>query len=135
MRFDTPFKVIIILFAISSCTKGDDDFIIVSSLDQIQGLWEWESTCGGLIFTCGYPSDSNFQSIEFTSDHYFVEKHNDTLYFSAPYAISKTNNTDGRLIIYEVGTSDTLSNRPINLVDNRLIISAGELAFSYKKIK
>ena len=127
--------VLFVLFAIYSCTKLNDDFIKVSSLDQIQGIWQWESTCGGIIYTCGYPSDFHFQSIEFTNDNYFIEKHNDTLYFSAPYRISKTNDTAGRLIIYETGTNDTLSDRYISLEDSRLRINTGELVESYRKIK
>lgn len=126
-------KILILLFVITSCEK--DDFIQISSLDQIQGLWEWESTCGGIIPTCGYPSDSNYKSIEFTDDYQFIEKHNDTIYFSSTYSISKNSMTDGRLIIIKTGTSDTLSNRPINLIDNRLMLSAGEILVTYKKIK
>ena len=128
-------KFLIFLFVITSCSKDKDEFIHVSSLDQIQGLWEWESTCGGIIATCGYPSDSNYQSIEFLDDYQFIEKHNDTIYFSSTYAISKNNATEGSLIIIKTGTSDTLSNRPIRLIDNRLMISAGELSITYKKIE
>jgi len=126
-------KIIFFLLVITSCSK--DDFIHVSSLDQIQGLWEWESTCGGIVATCGYPSDSNYQSIEFTDDYQFIEKHNGSIYFSSTYVISKNSSTEGRLIIIKTGTSDTLSNRPIGLIDNRLMISAGELLITYKKIE
>jgi len=126
-------KILIFLIVITSCKK--DDFIQVSSLDQIQGLWEWESTCGGIIPTCAYPSDSIYQSIEFTDDYQFIEKHNGSIYFSASYAISKNSLTNGSLILIQTGTSDTLSNRPISLIDNRLMISAGEIGITYKKIE
>lgn len=126
-------KILIFLFVITSCNK--DDFIHVSSLDQIQGLWEWESTCGGIIATCGYPSDSNYQSIEFTDDYQFIEKHNGAIYSSSTYVISKNNPIEGNLIIIKTGTSDTLSNRPISLMNNRLMLDAGEILKTYKKIK
>ena len=128
-------RLIIILTLLVSCTKKSDDPIIVTSLDQIAGIWKWESTCGGLINTCGYSSRSHYGQIEFATDNQFIESYNDTVYFAAQYEIKKSDDHYGTLVLRKMGSDVVLSDRPISILDNKLMITGGELLFTYKKTK
>jgi len=120
-------SIIIILIFISSCTK---EIIEVTTIDQIPGKWKWESSCGGIIYSCGYSSKSYYATIEFTSDGKYLEMHNDTIYLQSNYSITKVDDTFGTLILVNSGIS-----RPITILNNRLLITRGELMDSYLKIK
>jgi len=118
--------IIIIVILISSCSKK----IEVTSIDQIPGKWNWESTCGGFIDTCIYASKSHYASLEFTSDGNYIEKHNDTIYFQSNYLIIKYDDTFGTLLLNNSSIS-----LPVTVLNNRLLISRGDLHDSYIKIK
>ena len=119
-----------------SCNKKNDDPIIVSSIDQIVGIWKWESTCGEFTDACGYSSSSHYAQIEFSIDAQFIETHNDTVYFAAHYVIQKSHDNYGNLNLYKIGSEDILSKRSISILDNKLQVSSGgELYDTYKKIK
>ncbi|MEI6059494.1 MAG: hypothetical protein WCR72_02245 [Bacteroidota bacterium] len=49
--------------------------IVVTSMDQLQGEWQWVSTCGGIVQGCIYPSSGHFETIVFSRDGNYVEKH------------------------------------------------------------
>lgn len=118
-----------------SCSQKSEDEIIVTSLDQINGTWEWESTCGGFVGTCGYSSISHYAMIEFTSNSQFIETHNDTVYFTAHFDLIKTDSPSGFLVFHKKESEDVLSKIPISIINNKLCISYGELYSTYKKIK
>jgi hypothetical protein len=120
------FSILIIVILISSCTKK----IVVTSIDQIPGKWNWESTCGGVIDTCSYSSKSNYASVEFTSDGKYIEKHNDIVYMQSDYSIIKYDDTLGTLLLDNSNIS-----RPIAVINNRLLISRGDSLDTYIKIK
>jgi hypothetical protein len=128
-------KLFIILLLITSCTERGNDTLKVTSLDQIYGIWEWESTCGGIIDNCAYPSKTNYQEIEFKEFSQFLERNNDTLSLSATYSIERSDNVSGTLVLIKTVSNDTLSQNAIGILNNRLVIFAGELTISYKKIK
>jgi hypothetical protein len=129
-------RLLIILTLMISCNKKNDDPIIVTSIDQIVGVWKWESTCGGFTNTCGYSSSSHYAQIEFAADAQFIETHNDTVYFAAHYVIQKSDDNYGTLNLYKTGSGDILSKGSISIVANKLQISfGGELYDTYKKIK
>ena len=130
-----PVKLFIFLLLITSCTERGDNTLKVTSLDQIYGTWEWESTCGGLIYNCAYPSKTNYKEIEFSEFSQYLERRNDTLSLSATYYIVRSDNVSGTLFLIKTGSNDILSQSYIWISDNRMIISAGELGISYKKIK
>ncbi len=124
------------LFLMISCTKPVEDSMLISSLDQITGIWKWESTCGGFTDNCGYSSSSHYAQIEFTSGAQFIETHNDTVYFAAHYEIQKSEDNHGTLNLYKMGSDDILSKGSISILDNKLQLSfGGELYETYKKIK
>jgi hypothetical protein len=121
----------ILSFAIITIiVSGCSDKINVTSIDQIPGKWQWESTCGGIVYECTYSSKSTFAKIEFTSNGRYIEKHNDTIYLQTNYSISKYDDMMGTLILENPSDS-----RPITILDNRLLISRGELMDRYIKIK
>lgn len=131
---------IISLFVISlvSCSKKNDDNIIVTNIDQLFGIWKWESTCGGLINDCGYSSDSHYAMIKFSNDLKLIENHNDTLYLKADYRIKKFDNISGTLILKNIMSKSIILDsieRPISIVNNRMEIIRGELTDTYKKIE
>ncbi len=128
-------KLIIFLLLLTSCNKKEFDYINVSSLNQITGNWQWESSCGGIIATCTYPSKTNYQEIDFIADSQFIEKYNGIISFSATYSIQKINDTTGILTTYKSGSADTSYQNNIWIIDNRLIINHGEFNSSYRKIK
>ena len=117
---------IIILILIISCTKK----IEVTSIDQIPGKWNWESTCGGYIDTCEYSSKYHYASVEFTSGGNYIEKHNDTIYLQSGYSVIKYDITFGTLTLDKYNIS-----RPVTVLNNRLLISRGDKQDSYIKIK
>lgn len=119
--------LIVVLVLIFGCTKKP---ISVTSIDQLPGKWKWESTCGGGILGCTFSSKSKYAAIEFTSDLKYIETHNDTIYLQSKYSVSKYDETFGTLV---------LENPPLSLsiavVDNKLLITRGDLIESYYKIK
>ena len=118
--------LIIIVIFIFGCSEK----IEVTSIDQIPGKWKWESTCGGFMSECIYSSKSNYATIEFTSDARYIEMHNDTIYQQSDYSIIKVDDTFGTLLLEK-----TTISRPITILNNRLLITRGELLDSYLKIK
>jgi hypothetical protein len=118
--------IIIIAILFGSCTKK----IEVTSIDQIPGKWNWEATCGGYIDTCLLSSKSSYASIEFTSDGNYIEKHNDTIYLQTNYSVIKYDVNFGTLLLNNSNIS-----RPVAVVNNRLVISRGDLQDSYMKVK
>lgn len=118
--------IIILVILLGSCTKK----IEVTSIDQIPGKWNWESTCGGYTDTCIYSSKTNYASIQFASNGNYIEKHNDTVYLQTDYSIIKYDDTYGTLLL----DKSTIS-RPVTILDDRLLISRGDSLDSYIKIK
>jgi hypothetical protein len=116
------------------CTDSNKDSIPVKSLDQIGGIWQWESTCGGVILNCSYPSRSNNAAIVFTSNGEYIEYQNDTIALQTDYSLEKTDVTHGTLIL---GGSyhDSYYNLPVTVANNRLEIFWGEIQKTYTKIK
>jgi hypothetical protein len=125
MRFITIVLISILFFG---CKKKE--FADVTSIDQIPGKWIWESTCGGFDYSCTFSGKNTFASIEFTSDGKYIEMHNDTIFLQTNYIILKYDDTFGTLVL----NNSTIS-LPITIVDNYLIITRGELADSYHKMK
>jgi len=130
-----PVFVIIMI----SCSKQNDD-IAVTNIDQLVGNWKWESTCGGFINSCGYPSKTLFQEIDLYANGQYIHKTNNQIDFKADYTLKKTNDISGTLVlnidtaIYTEYYSKQLK-LPIAIGNNRLNISRGELSDSYVKIK
>jgi hypothetical protein len=119
--------LILVMFLTYGCTKKP---ISVTSIDQLPGKWKWESTCGGVVYGCTFSSKSQYATLEFTSDFKYVETHNDTIYLKSNYTVTKYDETFGSLV---------LENPPLSLsiavVDNKLLITRGEMIDSYFKIK
>ena len=57
----------ILTFGIISCSSDDETGIDNS---ELIGKWNWISSCGGFTGDCWYPSEDNYESVEFTNDLY-----------------------------------------------------------------
>jgi hypothetical protein len=129
-------SIFIFLFCIISCSKVNDNKVL--NLDQLNGTWKWESTCGGLVSDCGYSSSSHYANIEFTGDGRIVEKHNDTIFLTANFSILKNDDSSGMLILNNIISNSVLSEHieySISISNNELHITRGELIDTYKKTK
>ena len=62
----------ILTFGIISCSSDDETGIDNS---ELIGKWNWISSCGGFTGDCWYPSEDNYESVEFTNDLY-IKKNN-----------------------------------------------------------
>lgn len=117
------------------CKKTNDP-IPVTNLDQIAGIWKWESACGGFAGTCSYPTSLHYGEILFATNARYIETHNDTIYLAARYEIIKSNNNSGTLVLHKIESDAILSQSPICILDNKLVITYGGQFFStYKKTK
>jgi hypothetical protein len=119
---------VLFMVLLYGCSKKS--IVDVTSIDQIPGKWKWESTCGGVIYNCTFPTKTMSASIEFTSDGKYIEIHNDTIFLQTNYNILKYDETFGTLEL----KNSTIS-LPITIVSNRLLITRGELADTYFKLR
>ena len=129
-------SIFIFLLCIISCSKVNDNKVL--NLDQLDGTWKWESTCGGLINSCAYSSSLHYANIEFTGEGRIVEMHNDTIFLTAIFSILKNDNSSGMLILNNIISNSVLSEhleRSISISNNELQIIRGELIDMYKKNK
>jgi len=121
--------LILFLFLIGCREK----IIEVSSVDDIPGTWRWLSTCegeGDNDYSCINASDANYAVIEFRSNGDYIEKHMDTVYLQTNYSILKIDDLFGTLIL-----EDPPVNRPVTVINNKLIIQRGASEDTYEKIK
>jgi hypothetical protein len=119
--------LIFIIVLLSCCSEKT---ISVTSIDQVPGTWQWESSCGGNDYACEYASKHKYSIIEFTSDGKYKETHNDTIYLQTTYSIIKYDDTFGTLIL-----GNNQISRPITVMQNHLMITRDEMMDSYSKIK
>jgi len=130
-----PVFVIIMI----SCSKKNDD-IEVTNIDQLVGNWKWESTCGGIINSCTYPSKTQFLEIDLYANGQYIHKTNDHIDLQADYTLEKTDDISGTLVL-NIDTAiyteyySKQEKMPIKIGYNRLNIYRGELSDSYVKIK
>jgi len=121
--------LVLLMFSLVSCTKQNEDKMNVTSIGQISGEWQWISTCGGIVESCNYASDTTYAVIDFGSNGKYVELHNGTVYMEADYSITKANEVSGSLRFTGQKYESTFS-----IVNNQLEIGRGELVDTYKKI-
>lgn len=124
------FLLIVLTACLHACSKQNEEYLYVNSIDQLNGEWRWESTCGGFVGGCGYPSNSNYAVIIFCSNGKFIEKHNDTVYLQADFVLRRINDVTGTIRF----NSEKYENS-VSIVNNRLEIGRGELLDTYKKIR
>lgn len=122
--------VLLLLICIVSCSKKDNDLANITSIDQLNGTWEWESTCGGITGECANTSNAHYAAIEFTTDGKYIERHNDTIYLQTDYNLIKTNNTSGKLIL-----DNNRYQSSVSVVNNQLEIVRGDLIDTYSKTR
>jgi hypothetical protein len=119
---------IMVLLLICGCSKE----IVITSIDQIPGKWQWGSTCGDIdaSYVCVYSSTSHWATIDFTSDGKYIERHNDTIFLQTTYTLTKIDDAWGTLIL-----ENPPENRPIAIVNQQLLITRGGYLDSYMKMQ
>lgn len=128
-RAGTVMRTVIVLLALTmaSCSEKPLD---VGSVKQIPGLWKWESSCGGLDYECTYQSKSQWATIEFTDEGKYIENHNDTLYLETTYTLQVYDDMYGTIVL-----ESPYASRPVTVLNNRLLITRGEILDTYYKIR
>jgi len=129
-------KLVVLFLLVFSCSKDRNDKPEVITLDKINGIWKWESTCGGITGTCGYSSDLHYSEIIFSNNGIFTEKWNDTVYLTSDYTIVKVDDYYGTLSLDNIICSQVLSEHidySIVIIDNKLVIERGDLFCTYSK--
>jgi len=112
--------------------------MLITNLDQITGVWRWKSTCGGIVNSCAYSSDSHYAEIKFTQENKIIETHNNAIYLTANYTIKTSDNSSGILTLVNIESNSIISESiqySISLKNDELFIARGELLDTYKKIK
>ena len=91
------FCLFILTLGFISCSSDDENAIDNS---ELIGKWNWVSSCGGFTGGCWYPSEDNYESVEFTNDLY-IKKNNGIVDTEINYSItdSHINGTDVLYII------------------------------------
>jgi hypothetical protein len=118
----------ILTFGIISCSSDDETGIDNS---ELIGKWNWISSCGGFTGDCWYPSEDNYESVEFTNDLY-IKKNNGSVNTEMNYSItdSHINGTD-ILYIIELENGNMLRFR---FIDSNLNIEGGDFWKEYERI-
>lgn len=122
--------LIVITLSILAYSKQNVDKVNVTSIDQLAGEWQWESTCGGIIENCAYSSGTNYAVIDFGSNGKYIELRNGTVYMEANYVVIKTTDTSGILKFNNKSYENSVS-----IVNGQLEITRGELTDTYLKIQ
>ena len=132
----TLFVVVFVVMMIS-CSKQNE----VTNIGQLAGIWQWESSCGGIISgCCAYPSTTLYKEIDFYANGQYVHKTNGHIDLKADYTIEKKDDKSGTLVL-NVDTAiyteyyTTPLEMQIDIRNNRLSIYQGELIETYVKIK
>jgi hypothetical protein len=69
---------------------------------KLIGKWNWISSCGGFTGGCSYPSEDNYEQIEFTYNMNYIEKHSDSIVRDYQYHFIGSLES-GQDTIYEIG--------------------------------
>jgi hypothetical protein len=76
----------ILTLGIFSCSSSDENEIDNS---ELIGKWNWISSCGGFTGNCWYPSENNYESVEFTNNAY-IKRINGVLDTEINYTMTDT---------------------------------------------
>ena len=127
-------KKLIFIFILTlgtiSCSSDDeaqDEVQIVIS--ELTGKWNWVSSCGGFTGDCWFPSDDNFESIEFKNDLSYIEKINGIIVTETNYLVPEMIIENVYKIEFHNGYSTYF-----RFVDDNLSIQGGDFWSEYKRI-
>lgn len=118
--------LLILTMGIISCSSDDEP-----GFDNLQlvGEWNWTSTCGGFMAGCGYPSEANVETLEF-SDNIYIQKYNGEIATESSYTIIDT----GTELFSELKLGNGASIR-FRLIDDKLSIEGGDFWKEYERVK
>ena len=117
----------ILILGIISCSSDDGTGVDNS---ELIGKWDWISSCGGFTGDCWYPSEDNYEIVEFTNLQY--KKNNGKIKTEINYSIidSRINGND-ILYIAELENGNILRFKFIN---SNLSIESGDFWKEYKRV-
>lgn len=120
--------LLIFTLGIISCSSDVETEIDNS---ELIGKWNWISSCGGFTGGCWYPSEDNYESVEFTNSLY-IQKINSVIDTEINYSITDSyiNGTD-ILYIIEFQNGNTMRFR---FIDDNLSIEGGDFWKEYERI-
>ena len=72
---------------------------------KLIGKWNWISSCGGFTGGCWYPSEDNYEQIEFDYTMRYIEKYNGAIVQDHLYHFIDSH-INGESFIYEIGFDD-----------------------------
>jgi hypothetical protein len=131
-------NLLIVIFLAFSCSKEKAEELKITSFDQITGIWKSESACGGYSGACGYSTDQHYEQMIFSADGQLIEKKNDSIILIAKYSILKAEDSWGTLIMNNVISDYWMYDHyeySISIINNRLMVTRGDMFYTYKKIK
>ena len=120
--------LLILTFGIFSCSSDDETGIDNSGLI---GKWNWISSCGGFTGGCWYPSEDNYESVEFTNNMY-KRIVNGILETEVNYSIIDSH-TNGTSLIYTMELDDDRTIR-YRFIEGNLSIEGGDFWKEYERI-
>ncbi len=135
-------KNAILLFTITllfiSCSKEKEEELKITSIDQVNGIFQWESTCGGYSGGCGYASTEHYGEFIFSTTGQFTEKFNDSIYLTAEYSIVKVDEKNGSLMLYNIISNiDTakIVQYSMTILNNKLCLMRGDIFYTFHKTR
>ena len=100
---------------------------------KLIGKWNWISSCGGFTGGFWYPSDDNYEEIEFDYNMNFTEKQNDSIVHVYNYDFIDSF-VNGQDTIYEIGVENGYDTY-YRFIGDKLNIQGGDFWKEYVRIE
>ena len=127
-------KLLILILTIQliafSCER-EDVLDKEPNFSELNGEWNWTSTCGGITGQCGYPSQGNTKTIQITESR-FIERNNGVTSLDTEYKL-KNKLKEEFYTSYEIELNNGQTWRMTSRQDT-LNIEKGDFWDSYKRL-
>src|SRR5512133_778481 len=115
----------ILIIMLFPCCEKETESNPDLGLNNIQGTWNWTSTCGGLSGGCYYPTINHYSKMYFdTVSAIYIDTnfYDDTFnVILAEYSLTKSDKNNGSILVKEH------FEYTISILDNTLTIHHGNL--------
>lgn len=123
--------IIGVFVSMVSCGSNDDDTRIDNS--ELIGKWNWISSCGGIVDGCWYPSEDNYETVEFTNNLYIRKMNGVIIETEINYSITGSF-LSGTDLIYIIEFQNGNIMR-FMFIDDNLSIEGGDFWRDYERIE
>jgi hypothetical protein len=132
------FLLILLVVFLVSCNTQKNFPVVTLTLDNIQGTWNWVSTCNDSTDICTYASQAITKELIFSTHYQSISVNPDTtITITADYQVLRKNSLSGILILFHIvpnyNQGDTVKS-DISLVNNQLLVKSKGLTSAYNKI-